>query len=174
MQIWLISDTHFGHDNMYKFVTFDRTHRVRERFSSAKEGDEYMIDAWNSLVSPQDHVYHLGDYALKVPRSAYIAIGKKLNGHKRLVLGNHDRETMQVYRDSGFQKIFGMRRLESLWLTHAPLHPMQLGEKVLGNVHGHIHERDSPPGKYFNVSVEKINYQPIPLDEVVAFFKRTE
>jgi len=165
--IFLISDTHFGHENMYKFTGLDGL-RVRARFANASEGDEYMIQAWNQTVKPQDHVYHLGDVAF-----GPIGIVQKLNGHKRLVLGNHDFEKMQGYHTVGFQKIYGMKRLGALWLTHAPLHPEQIGGKVLGNVHGHIHERSSPVGQYFNVSVERIGYTPIALEAVIAQLKMT-
>jgi calcineurin-like phosphoesterase family protein len=89
--IFLISDTHFGHENMYKFTGLDGL-RVRAKFANASEGDEYMIQAWNQTVKPQDHVYHLGDVAF-----GPISIVQKLNGHKRLVLGNHDFEKMHGY-----------------------------------------------------------------------------
>jgi calcineurin-like phosphoesterase family protein len=41
---------------------------------------------------------------------------------------------------------------------------MSMG-RALGNAHGHIHEKPSPPGPYLNVSVESINYTPISLEE---------
>ena len=43
MQIWLISDTHFFHENMYKFIGWDGVTRTRAKFTSAAEGDEYMM-----------------------------------------------------------------------------------------------------------------------------------
>lgn len=170
-RIWLISDTHFGHENMYRFTTSDGVTRVRARFNSATEGDTYMIDRWNSTVSPTDHVYHIGDVAVGRPswsRDRFVKFIRNLHGHKRLVLGNHDRLNIRSYIDAGFQKIVGMHRLFDCWLTHAPVHEMQLGEKVLGNIHGHIHYRDSPPGRYFNASVERIDYTPVDFELVRA------
>ena len=167
MKIWLISDTHFGHENMYKFVGLDGVTRVRAKFQNAKEADEYMIEAWNSCVKPEDHIYHLGDVAF-----GPIDIVTKLQGKKRLVLGNHDFEKMAGYHAAGFQKIYGMKRMGNLWLTHAPVHPGQIGGKVLGNVHGHIHERPSPEGPYVNVSVEQIDYKPVLLDEVISTLEK--
>lgn len=166
-QIWLISDTHFGHANMYGFLREDGT-RVRREFASAREGDEYMLQKWAEMVKPEDHIYHLGDVALS--RMCLERV-KGLPGHKRLVLGNHDRESLGAYQAVGFQKIFGSRNCERLLLSHYPLHPGSIG-KAMANVHGHIHYHDSPPGRYINVSVERIGYQPVPIEDVIEQAKR--
>jgi len=58
--IWIISDTHFQHENMLNF----KSNGVRFRgdvFSSQRDCDETMIQNWNSCVKPEDHVWHLGD-----------------------------------------------------------------------------------------------------------------
>lgn len=171
MQIFLISDTHFFHENMYKFVGFDGVTRTRSKFASAAEGDEYMIAAWNAVVAPEDHVWHLGD--LTMERSSaqlwrIVKVMKSLNGHKRLILGNHDHYDVRAYRDMGFEKVKGSHRYEGLVYSHIPLHPEAISSpKILANVHGHIHDRPSPAGKYVNVSVEQIGYQPIPIEDVM-------
>lgn len=169
MTIWLTSDTHFGHANILTFTGTDGR-LIRPGFASVEEMNETLIDRWNAVVQPSDHIYHLGDVAMKISATQMIAIGKRLNGHKRLVLGNHDRFNMQAYREAGFQDIYGMRRLFDVWLTHAPLHPGSIG-KALGNVHGHIHEKPSPAGPYLNVSVERMNYTPVPLEWAIARLK---
>ena len=169
--IWLISDTHHFHENMYRFVDAAGV-RVRSRFASAAEGDEYMIAAWNEVVKEGDHVWNLGDVTLD--RSSgdqwkLAKVMKSLKGHKRLILGNHDHYDVRVYRNVGFEKVKGSHRFDGLVYSHIPLHPESIAsEKVLANVHGHIHARPSPPGKYVNVSVERIGYQPIHIDEVMT------
>lgn len=174
--IFLISDTHFFHENMYRFVAADGVTRVRARFASAAEGDAYMVEAWNAVVKPEDHIWHLGDVTLD-RSSADIwklkRIMSQLNGHKRLVLGNHDHYDVRVYRDCGFEKVKGSHRHADLVYSHIPLHPMSLSStRILANVHGHIHNQPSPPGKYINVSVERINYQPIALEEVLNMARK--
>jgi calcineurin-like phosphoesterase family protein len=169
-KIWVISDTHFGHENMYRFTTFDGTHRVRERFMHAAEADIYMCDQWAQRVRPWDHVYHLGDVGFT--RDA-VGLVKKLPGKKRLVLGNHDQLDMSVYRECGFQKIMLCRFYEGLLLTHMPVHPSCLwGERIRANIHGHTHERQvvSAPGEkpYMNVCVEHTDYCPVDLEDLRA------
>jgi calcineurin-like phosphoesterase family protein len=171
MNVFLTSDTHFGHANIIKYC-----HRP---FSSVEEMDETLVERWNAIVRPQDHVYHLGDVAMQ-PKALQIV--KRLNGHKRLVLGNHDGWDMRAYAEVGFKKVFGSRRMDGLLLTHIPLHQGSVWDaaerrdsKVLGNVHGHIHDRDSPMGPYLNVCVEKMDYTPVEFGQVRdAMLKRLE
>lgn len=162
MNIYVISDTHFGHSNILKFTGANGL--IRPGFADVNHMNQYMIDKWNSVVTPQDHVYHLGDVALS---SHYLAIVEKLNGHKRLILGNHDREDMGKYRKAGFQKIYGSRLLDGVLMTHFPVHLNHFGKAVV-NAHGHIHQHESPPGPYVNVSVERWDYTP----QLLEFIKQ--
>ena len=175
MQIWIISDTHFGHENIYKFLCADKVTRIRHRFRDVTEGDAFMCQRWCELVKPEDHVWHLGDVTMERSSNAkqwFVNKIRSLPGHKRLVLGNHDHLGMDVYRDAGFQKIKGSHRFERLLMTHFPIHPSSIGPNVLANVHGHIHQNPSPPGKYINVSVEVTNYEPVPLEELIKRAKK--
>lgn len=87
MTIWFSSDTHFGHENIIKYC--DRP------FKNVDHMNEVIIDNWNSVVSPGDTVYHLGDVALgQIDKS--LACVSRLNGYKILILGNHDRPFMRA------------------------------------------------------------------------------
>lgn len=60
-------------------------------FSSYEEMANKMIENWNQIVSVDDTVYILGDFAMrKQGQEAYIACLKNLQGNKVLILGNHD------------------------------------------------------------------------------------
>ena len=153
--IWLVSDTHFGHANIITYCS--------RPFTCVEDMDEAMVERWNRVVRPQDHVYHLGDVAMKADR---LAIVKRLNGHKRLVRGNHDIFKTKQYLAAGFDEIHGVRVLNGLVMTHIPIHPASLG-RFTGNVHGHIHNNDGGDygPRYLNVSVEAIDYTPITLED---------
>jgi calcineurin-like phosphoesterase family protein len=146
---------------MYRFVTFDGVTRVRPQFANATEADKEMILRWNSVITDQDHVWHLGD----VTMGTNLSIIKELKGHKRLILGNHDKCDVRQYREAGFQKVQGYRWCDR-WaiMSHVPIHPESLGDKL--NIHGHIHERPVFGPQYRNVSVEQINYTPVLLDSL--------
>jgi len=174
--IWLISDTHFGHENILKFRDSDGNLIRGSRFSSVEEMDETMIENWNSVVKPGDKVYHLGDVFMS-PKEEFIKKWKRLNGQKRLILGNHD-DAKFFAKHELVAKIDVWRMFPEfgLMLTHVPLHESALrrgapGEEYtnprdLVNVHGHIHQNPSPPGPYHCVCVEQINYTPVNIEEL--------
>ena len=55
-RIFLVSDTHFGHDRAFLYEP--------RGFSNIADHDEAVIQNWNSVVQPDDTVYHLGDVML--------------------------------------------------------------------------------------------------------------
>lgn len=76
------SDTHFWHKNIIRYSN--------RPFDSVEEMNEAIIDNWNSVVGPDDTVFHLGDVALG-PWSEWAGTLSRLNGYKILVVGNHER-----------------------------------------------------------------------------------
>lgn len=177
MTIFVISDTHFCHENIYGFVDA-QGHRIRREFANAQEGDEAMIERWNSVVKPSDHVYHLGDVTMLRGSDGNCApaarILDRLNGHKRLVLGNHDHNTVEWYA-RWFEKIKGQNMHNGLLMTHYPVHPGSLG-RAKANVHGHTHRQHVMNGwqrveQYINVSVEVIAYTPVALEDVLTLHR---
>lgn len=159
--LFLISDTHFSHAACLKFTLSDGVTPLRA-FKSVEEMDETMVERWNKVVKPQDHVYHLGDVAMKREQ---LKIVRKLNGHKRLIFGNHDIFEAKEYLNVGFEKVMGMRVLDGYIMTHIPIHPCSLG-RFSRNIHGHLHATQSPGEPYISVCVEQINYTPISFEEL--------
>ena len=160
-RIFIVSDTHFGHTNFLRFVD-DNGERIRP-FDTVKELDELMVQNWNNTVTNEDIVYHLGD--------VYFGEGHRvlhrLQGRKRLILGNHDNSKDQ-HLMKYFQKITMWRQFREFncLLTHVPVHESTLF-KVNYNLHGHIHANPSPKGPYVNCSVEVQNYTPKLIEELV-------
>lgn len=161
--IWVVSDTHFGHDNIIQYCG--------RPFANAEIMDENLIENWNSVVKDGDIVYHLGDVYFGVNGRDALS---KLKGRKRLILGNHDNGKDQFLQKT-FQKISVWRMFPEfgLLLTHVPVHESALERYEAGvlvskftNIHGHIHNNVSPSPSHRNVSVEQINYTPINIDEL--------
>lgn len=159
--IFIISDTHFSHENILKF-TDDQGNLIRS-FTDVDEMDALMIDNWNKTVKDNDIVYHLGD--------VYFGKGHKvlpfLKGRKRLVLGNHDNPKSE-YILNNFQKIMMWRMFPEFncVLTHVPVHESSL-YKVQYNLHGHIHQQKSPSEQHINCSVEVNDYTPKAIEEFI-------
>lgn len=164
--IFITSDTHFGHTNMTKFLDYSGN-RVRP-FSSAEECDELMIENWNRIVKPNDKVYHLGDVVFNKNHADKIM--PRLNGKKCLIKGNHDLFKPKWYL-LWFYDIRACYNLENYLLTHIPVHPDSKG-RFKRCLHGHTHsshvlfnngERDP---WYRNVCMDSNNYSPVPFEEV--------
>ena len=161
-RIFIISDTHFGHENILKFRDSNTNELIRN-FSDIHDMNEYIVDRWNKTVNDDDIVYHLGD--------VYFGKGHevlpRLKGRKRLLLGNHDHGKDQNLQKH-FQKI-GMWRMfpeYNCLLTHVPIHESGL-YKVRYNLHGHIHQNASPTERHINCSVEVQDYMPKLITDLV-------
>lgn len=183
--IFVISDTHFGHSAAVTHFKKSDGSPLRD-FLSAEECDEIMVERWNSVVQPGDKVYHLGDVVMpKNHRS--LDIMYRLNGEKVLIKGNHDELNPEKYLVH-FKDIRGSHMLDKLVMTHVPVHSGSL-DRWRGNIHGHLHSyaviapayvnsegkvmydeaREDP--KYFCASVERINFTPIPFETINQIFK---
>lgn len=166
--IFFTSDSHFDHANFLKFKD-DNLHPIRD-FPSVEAMNELMIERWNSVVTPQDKIYHLGDVTFRV--KDFHKIVSRLNGHKRLVLGNHDDpknyELTRWFDKIGIWRIF---KEENFVCTHVPIPPDQFRHKVQYNVHGHIHQNVIDDPRYVNVCVEQTDYTPLSMDQLKARFK---
>ena len=156
---FLISDTHFGHTNIIKYC--DRP------FANVDEMDAALIKNWNSVVGPQDKVYHLGDVTLSAKK---MWIMDHLNGTKILIKGNHDIFPLKVYTPY-FKDIRATHELGGYILSHVPVHDSQK-YRFDGNIHGHTHEKSLPDPWYYNISVEQINYTPITLEQAIKRYSR--
>lgn len=164
--VWLISDPHFGHDNIRMFEN--------RPFASVKEMDESLIKEWNSVVKKDDKIFVLGDFSFH-NKEKTKAIISRLNGRKFLVMGNHDKERSKSWwLDAGFDEVseFPIIYKGFYIFSHEPLYVNNNMPYV--NIHGHIHGQQYKSDQYYNVSVEQIGYKPISFNEVVKRYTREE
>lgn len=172
---WFISDTHFSHKNILEYEKDARP------FVSIEEMNEKIIDNWNKNVKPNDIIYHCGDFAFGYDN---IDIAGRLNGRKKLILGNHDIYDYRLYFPF-FERLYGAFHWKRCILTHIPVHPGNLGSRYWLNIHGHLHSRtikdhlglptqwvDDP--NYFNVSCERNNLTPIHADVILERLKELD
>lgn len=176
MTRFYISDTHFSHLNIIKYCN--------RPFKHTDEMDEALVKNWNDVVKPEDHITHLGDVTIKRggvdQQEWFIRLIHRLNGHKRLHLGNHDHWPVEVYLRAGFEKIYATWRTEeNILFSHIPIHPLSMGSAI-ANVHGHTHDQPnySPhiderkiKRPFVNICVEHTNFKPISLEEVQVRIK---
>lgn len=153
--IFLIGDTHFGHRKILEFEAAARP------FSNIDEHDDALVDRWNSVVRPKDTVWHLGDVLFGSGSFRHLP---RLNGIKKLVMGNHDHYPSALYLEH-FNRIVGAAELAGCLLTHIPVHDSQF-RRYKANIHGHLHSRKLDDPRYVCVSAEHNNLTPISLESV--------
>ena len=163
-RIFLISDLHIGHKNILKYC--------QRPFSLVEEMTNFFINNWNSIITNNDRVFMLGDFCL-TGKNKIVEVGRKLNGRKTLVWGNHESASLNTYYAAGFEMVskYPILLNDTYILSHYPIPVCKYK-----NIHGHIHNKPllfSNPENYFNVSVENINYTPINLTEIEAYFNES-
>src|SRR5580698_1315212 len=107
-ETWFTSDTHFGHKNILDYEKEARP------FNTVEGMNEQLIANWNETVNKKDIVFHLGDFAFG---AVNVAIADRLHGNKRLVMGNHDCHSFDLYVRH-FQRLFGAHYWKRCVLTH--------------------------------------------------------
>ena len=163
-QVWLISDTHFGHAGIMR--------HCRPQFSSVEEMDEHMIERWCATVGPTDLVYHLGDFAWRASHAE--AIRPRLTGTIRLVVGNHD-DIPRLTAARLFQRVEMWRVLPEfgVLLSHVPMRGEQL-RYVQHNAHGHVHGNTRGLSAWHrDFSVESTDYTPVSAWDVREWVRAT-
>lgn len=176
--IWVVSDTHFGHSRILEFRDSSTGELIRPGFTDVNHMNEHMIDRWNSVVKPGDKVYHLGDVFFG-DKEEFKKLWPKLHGSKRLIVGNHD-DIPFLSSGGFFQKVQMWRQFNEfgLMLSHVPLHDSSLlrqsdktkmwpdGCETLVNIHGHTHKHGSPVGPYISACVELRDYTPVHIEDL--------
>ena len=171
-EVFFIADIHFGHK---KVIEFEKEHRP---FATIEEHDEELVRRWNAKVTKKDSVWVLGDFCFGKNN---LEIAGRLNGTKRLILGNHDLYPAADYLKY-FTRVCGVVEFDGKILSHIPVHKGQL-ERYTHNIHGHLHSKNlyrifkNPidplrdfwdiDNRYINVSVEQINLTPISYGEIL-------
>ena len=176
--VFLVSDTHFGHAGVCRFLQPDGVTKIRP-WTDPDQMNEDMVKLWNDTVRPGDKVYHLGDVVIN---RKYLPILHRLNGEKVLIKGNHDIFKLEDYIPY-FKDIRAYHKMSDYILSHIPVHSESLARWCGGNFHGHLHtNRVMLPGfngkvtnlidpRYFNVSVEQIGFKPILFERAVELMK---
>ena len=157
-QIWLTTDTHFGHANMVKLC-----HRP-------EDFEKRIIDNWCQVVRPEDIVIHLGDVTWHV-KDYLDNVVAKLPGKKILVRGNHDEKSLMYYMKHGFDLAVDSLSMKYRGLDILFTHEPKIFHEHDINIHGHLHtntlELSEPYSLYYLISLENNGYTMTNLDALV-------
>lgn len=161
--IFFTSDTHFSSNRVIKL------HLVP--FENVEQMNYELVKRWNSVVSKNDIVYHLGDFG----EYDYV---KKLNGHIILILGNYEiadmrknKLTFKEFKDKlkkiGFYDVIEKSsKIKTdkyeIYLTHKPVDC----KSNMINLFGHVHTLKPINKSGLNVATTYFNFCPVSLKEI--------
>jgi len=165
--IFFTADNHFGHVNALKYCA--------RPFLSVDEMNNEMVKRWNNVVSPQDTVYHLGDFSLCHNKLAKEII-ESLNGTLYLIKGNHDKGTEKFKRWVWVKDYFKLKLkddscqggYQNIILCHYAFETWDKMHRGAWSLHGHSHGNLKTPEwkKRLDVGVDCHDFTPISYDYV--------
>ncbi len=175
MSIFYVADTHYFHKNILKYCPISRG-----QCDTVEEMNENLISAFNSKVTNNDIVYHLGDIAFANIQNT-ISILKRLNGKIILVPGNHDHKLVKSpdiskYFHQILPASYHEIRVDKQFmiLSHYPILSWNGMEHGAIHLHGHTHNSLKYHSKALDVGIDgRTDLSPWEHSEVINFVKST-
>lgn len=154
--------------------------------------DHALIQNWNKVVSEDDIVFHLGDFAF-ADKSKWRQIANALKGRKYLIQGNHDRsgdiptECFEAVGDMMQVSIYDteLEGYSTFIMTHYPLATWAGINRSICNLHGHIHSTPdlkgtgfdiviakNAPWNQYDVGVDRNNFTPVSYEDLKTIFTK--
>lgn len=187
MQVWFTADTHFGHGNIIKYcqrpfmsreeaaaTRADSRAKLRLSEETVKRHDDALLEAINSRVAPDDHLWIVGDFCWGGFPEARSYRDRIRCENVFLVWGNHDRgEIAPVFSDTMEQ---GMIRVEGqeIWLNHYPMRSWNKAFHGSWHIYGHVHGRLQREDErnlgllVKDVGVDACDYHPVSFADLSA------
>lgn len=169
--VFFISDTHFRHKNIIKYCN--------RPFKTVRDMDSTLIKNWNSVVGPDDVVFHGGDFCFG-SKSSWAYLCDALNGVKYLAAGNHDGNiTPDKFVD--VQHMFNIRIIgdeeiasdgQRITVCHYPMISWYQSHRGSIQLYGHVHGGLSNKGEMkttpnqLDVGVDVHDFTPISYEQV--------
>jgi len=191
MNIWLTSDTHFGHTNIAGPKISNWTSGYRD-FNSVHEMNMALVDGINKYVKEDDILYHLGDWSFGGVHNILQFRNYIVCKNIHLILGNHDQHIVDKeikYHDTSFNPIELFSSVQDvltldigktkLFLSHYS-HRVWLGShKGVIHLYGHSHGSIPDFGRSMDVGVDVAfnkfgEYRPFNIGDITNIMsKRT-
>jgi calcineurin-like phosphoesterase family protein len=147
MSTFFTADTHFGHANVIRFDS--------RPFDSIEDHDDALVGSWNSVVGPDDDVWHLGDFSFR-NRMHVDRYLERLNGRIHLVRGNHDDKAAWRIRDrfaSAQEAAYIKCEGQNIYLSHYGCRVWRNSCHGSWHLYGHSHGNLPPLGLSMDVGV---------------------
>lgn len=184
--VFFVGDPHFGHKMMVRERVINGvTHPPLRPFDSVDEMNHTLITNWNKTIPSRGLVYVLGDVSF-ASHGETVEILQQLNGHKHLIIGNHDekRITKHPYTEM-FRWMKHYARIKvpdvtapdgksrRIVLCHYPFMTWHGSYRGTWHLHGHCHGNlpDNRDNFRIDVGVDCHDFKPIDFERVCELMK---
>jgi calcineurin-like phosphoesterase family protein len=165
-RIFIISDTHLGHDKMVEYCGRPENH------------SELILDNLFKNLKDGDTLIHLGDFCIGNDEEWHNKFWAHLPGYVKTVLakGNHDRQSNSWYLNHGwdfvceqFQDVYFGKRIV---FSHKPVPNGDWDYNLHGHFHNNQHRSEPELLKIYTkkhklFSIEDTKYKPVLLDTII-------
>ena len=161
--IYFCSDTHFNQQ---------RTLEMSKRpFKDVKEMNKVLVSNWNSIVKPNDLVYHLGDFG-------DYRIREFLNGDIILIKGNYERSGFKnefIQYEHYFKEIYEYNHeiIIEDYKVRMVHEPFRIKSEKIDDTHinlfGHTHKLCMIKSYGINVGFDCHYFKPIDFETVLFY-----
>jgi len=185
--VYITSDTHFGHKNIVRGTTNWRTQdgeipidSTRD-FQTIEQMNERLIDGINHHVGQDDTLIMLGDVSFGGFDNIGIFLERLVCHNIHLILGNHDHHIDRNYDFVQKRFLSVQHYLEvniegkDFVLCHYPLQSWHGMNKGVIHLHGHVHlseNRKFGNGKKMDVGVDGNGMDPYSIDEIIKIMDK--
>jgi calcineurin-like phosphoesterase family protein len=163
---WIISDTHFGHDNITEFC------------GRPDDFEDRILMGLVNNVGPNDILIHLGDICFGRNANEWHEKLMSIKCYKKwLAIGNHDPKSNIWYLEHGWDYVSYRLSMsmygKKILFSHKPMADDGYDINIHGHFHNIDHRRHEPElvaiknDKQFLISMEETNYQPVHLRNIV-------
>jgi calcineurin-like phosphoesterase family protein len=185
--VYITSDTHFGHKNIVRGTTNWRTQdgeipidSTRD-FQTIEQMNERLIDGINHHVGQDDTLIMLGDVSFGGFDNIGIFLERLICHNIHLILGNHDHhiDNNRDYVQKRFLSVQHYLEINindrNFVLCHYPLQSWHGMNKGVIHLHGHVHlpeHRKFGNGKKMDVGVDGNGMDPYSIDEIIKIMDK--
>jgi calcineurin-like phosphoesterase family protein len=179
MNTFFTSDSHFGHSRIIEYCN--------RPFQSADEMNKTQIDNWNEIITDDDIVYHLGDFAFGSDEFVDYIIDQLNFKHLHFIKGNHDKPFVSWYKKT-LAKNNKLSQYVSLYdsyhevringidftLNHYAQRVWNKSHHGAFHLYGHSHGTlpDDPNSLSFDCGVDCHSYRPISFERVKEIMEK--
>ncbi len=191
---YTISDLHFGHANIIDYCLrpfrtkqlcekCQRCHDAEERnplhmqlgCPDVHAMDEALIANWNSVVTPEDEVFELGDTFFHKDPAIIHSILSRLNGKIYHINGNHDKWLVKNpelgKRFEWVKDYFELKHNKTHFVMfHFPIAAWHKAHHGSIHIHGHEHGNHDEKNiglRRIDIGTDPQKYFPVSLDNVI-------